>query len=311
MHAFPNRHARMLAAALLLAAMGAPAAAADVVTTAPTATPAVTTDGQSKVQARYVGEFSVFAGSEDNAQSLYSGLRNGTRITLTEPWTGSNGSSGTTVVQFDPPTRPMGNGNVTIATALAREQLAGYGITEPTPQQLQAALTGGAIQPADSTASPVMLKGVLVQRADGMGWGNIARASGTNLGSVVSGLRSSRGDRLASAGGLSESGTTSGTASGMVSSRGLTTAAGGSGTPRAGITKADAMRSAGHGRSSYTPSRGIVTAGGSPVAVGGLSMQGGARAGHAGNGFAATGGVSASGRSTANSQGQGKGLIRH
>lgn len=296
MHAFPIRHSRMLAAALLLAATAVPAAAADVVTTAPATTQAGTTDGQSKVQARYVGEFGAFAGSEDNAQSLYSGLRNGARITLTGPGAGSNG---TTVVQFDPPTRPMGNGNVTIATALAREQLASYGITEPTPQQLQAALTGGAIQPADPTVSPVVLKGVLVQRADGMGWGNIARASGTNLGSVVSGLRSARS--------VSASGTTSGAAS----SRGLTTAAGGSSTPRTGVTKADAMRSADHGRSAYTPSRGIVTADGSPVAAGRLSMQGGVRAGHAGNSLGATGGVSASGRSAANPQGQGKGLTKH
>lgn len=310
MHAFPIRHLRMLAAALLLAATAVPAVAAEVVTAAPVTTQAVA--GQSQVQNRYVSEFSAFAGSEDNAQSLYNGLRNGDRITLTQPWTGSNGSSGTTVVQFDPPTQPMGNGNVTIATALARQQLASYGITEPTPQQLQAALTGGAIQPANPAAAPVMLKGVLVQRADGMGWGGIANASGTNLGRVVGSLRGSRGDSLASAGDLSSSGVNSSATSGTTSSRSLTTAAGGSAAPRSGHGKADAMRSAGHyGRSAYTPSRGIVTAGGNPVAVGGMSMQGGARMSHVGKGPGNAGGFYASGRGNGHAQGQAKGLHKH
>jgi len=133
------------------------------------------------LQTRFVRDFSSFSGSEANAQSLYIGLKHGTRITLAAPSaTTSGGSIATPVVQFDPPTRPMGNGNVFICVALAKQQLANYGITEPTPQQLQAALTSGTIQPSGST-KPVVLKGILVQRSDGMGWGSIAKKAGMNM----------------------------------------------------------------------------------------------------------------------------------
>jgi hypothetical protein len=184
-------HLRMLMAGLLSWAAAFAAPAAETVVMQPPLQYADTSgDGsrQARVQSRFISDFGEFAGSEDNARSLYSGLRNGTQITLASTTTAGGGAAGTAVVQFEPPTRPMGNGNVFISTALARQQLASYGITNPTPQQLQAALTGGTIIPADATAKPVVLKGILVQRADGMGWGSIAKASGTNLGKVVSGL---------------------------------------------------------------------------------------------------------------------------
>ena len=139
---------------------------------------------------RFVRDFRDFTGSDANAQSLYTGLKHGTRITLAAPsTTTSRGSIATPVVQFDPPTRPMGNGNVFISAALAKQQLAYYGITEPTPQQLQAVLTSGTIRPADGT-KPVVLKGILVQRADGMGWGSIAKNAGMKIGQVVGGFKS-------------------------------------------------------------------------------------------------------------------------
>lgn len=141
------------------------------------------------LQTRFVRDFSSFSGSEANAQSLYTGLKHGTRITLAaSSTTTSSGGIATPVVQFDPPTRPMKNGNVFISAALAKQQLANYGISEPTPQQLQAVLTSGTILPPGST-KPVVLKGILLQRADGMGWGSIAKNAGMKIGKVARGYK--------------------------------------------------------------------------------------------------------------------------
>lgn len=86
--------------------------------------------GTAQVESRIAGDFTTFAGSDANAQSLVTGLRSGTPITLTD--TSSTGGATTTTLTFDPPTRPMGYGNVFISLALARQQLASYGITDPT-----------------------------------------------------------------------------------------------------------------------------------------------------------------------------------
>jgi hypothetical protein len=151
--------------------------------------PATALASRDPLHMRFVRDFRDFAGSDANAQSLYDGLKYGTRITLAAPpTTTSRGSIATPVVQFDPPTRPMGNGNVFISAALAKQQLAYYGITEPTPQQLQAVLTSGTIRPADGT-KPVVLKGILVQRADGMGWSSIAKNAGMKIGNLGKGFK--------------------------------------------------------------------------------------------------------------------------
>lgn len=253
---------------------------------------------QGRLQTRFVRDFGDFAGSDANAQSLYTGLRSGTRITLAAPaTTTSSGTTTTPVVQFDPPTRPMGNGNVFISLALAKQQLANYGITEPSPQQLQAALTGGTIRPADGT-TPVVLKGILVQRADGMGWGSIAKTAGMNLGKVVSGIRSGHTQTA--------TGTTSTAGGGNTT---VATAAGASAKIRGGAE----MRSTDRGNSAYASSSGMVSATGSPVSAGfNTHAQGGGRAGNTNTGFTTTagGGAVNPGRSSASPQGQGKGLIK-
>jgi hypothetical protein len=81
----------------------------------------------------------------------------------------------------------MGYGNVSTSLALARFQLAQQGINHPTPQQLETALMGGTITANGRT---VAYQGILQMRADGMGWGEIAHASGTKLGPVVSSIKS-------------------------------------------------------------------------------------------------------------------------
>ncbi|MBI3527052.1 MAG: hypothetical protein HY067_03715 [Betaproteobacteria bacterium] len=132
-----------------------------------------------------VEKFSAFAGSTQNAEALVNGLRNGTSITLTD----SGGSS----TAITPSTKPMGFGNVNIALSLARQELVQQGITQPTPAQIQAALTGGTI--TTSTGS-VALTGILTLRGQGMGWGAIANSLGFKLGEVV---RSTRAEKIGKA----------------------------------------------------------------------------------------------------------------
>jgi len=108
---------------------------------------------------RLIQKYTPLAGSEDNAKSLVTGLRDGTEVKL---------SSGTTSTSFTSPTGKMGFGNVNIALSLAEASLKQQGITNPTSEQLQGALMG-----------------VLQQRADGKGWGQIANSMGFKLGEVV------------------------------------------------------------------------------------------------------------------------------
>ena len=108
---------------------------------------------------RLIQKYTPLAGSEDNAKSLVTGLRDGAAVKL---------SSGGTSTSFTPPTGKMGFGNVNIALSLAEASLKQQGITNPTSAQLQGALMG-----------------VLQQRADGKGWGQIANSMGFKLGEVV------------------------------------------------------------------------------------------------------------------------------
>ena len=148
------------------------------------------TRNTSVVSGKIESTFGQFAGSPHNASNLVAGLRNGSRVVLTEP--SPVPGRHPRVVTFQPPTRPMGWGNVRTSLALAQTQLASYGITQPTPHQLAASLNGGPITVTrpHGTTQTVQLQGVLQLRASGMGWGEIAHAYGTKLGPVISGLKS-------------------------------------------------------------------------------------------------------------------------
>ena len=137
--------------------------------------PAGTPD--SRYVQRIGDQYVSFAGSSANLESLAAGLRRGSAVTLTE---------GTTSVEFLPPTRPMGYGNVTRALDLARRQLSAVGITNPTPEQLRAAMIGGTVSTANGD---VALQGVLRLRSQGMGWGQIAHAVGVHPGLRASSTR--------------------------------------------------------------------------------------------------------------------------
>lgn len=154
--------------------------------TATTSTTSTTTTATSTVSSPgaaselLVTRYSKLAGSTANSQSLITGLRNGTLVTLAPSATAP---AGTPVVSFTPATQNMGFGNIKIALSLAKTTLAKQGITDPTPAQLAAALNGGNVTLANGTV--VTLAGVLTQRAAGMGWGKIAQTSGATVGSAL------------------------------------------------------------------------------------------------------------------------------
>jgi hypothetical protein len=239
--------------------------------------------GTTQVESRIAGDFTTFAGSEVNAQSLVTGLRNGTPVKLTSTLSGG-GTPTTTTLSFDNPTRPMGYGNVHIGLSLARQQLASYGINDPTPQEIQSALTGGSI--TSSSGRMVTLSGVLTQRAAGMGWGGIAQAQGVKLGQVIGGLKTANA-RIAT-----------GTSATATAGAGITTATGvraqASSTAAADPAHRNSAHAFGHNRNQSAGS-GIVTAAGSrPAAGAGIGVGTSANSGGLGAGIVTGTGNSAS-----------------
>ncbi len=154
--------------------------------------------GQTNVINKISGDFNSFLGSDSKA--VVTGLRNGTPITLTSTSTipsttpGGLPTTTTTTTPITPPTGQMGFGNVYISLALAKQQLSTLGITQPTPQQLQAALTGGTITQTTGTGTTAAttttnLQGILTMRSQNMGWGQIAQKLGFKLGPVIAGMK--------------------------------------------------------------------------------------------------------------------------
>ena len=232
-----------------------------------------TSQGNLRVESRISSDFSTFAGSTANSSSLVSGLRNGTGITLSSV----DAKGATTTTTFTPSTGKMGYGNVFISLGLAQQQLTGLGITQPTAQDIQAALVGGNVTGANGQTTT--LTGVLTLRSQGMGWGQIAQNLGYKLGPVVSGIKAanaqvsappaptsaigSHATGITNASGASASGVTTAAGSnpghGNAYGRGITTGAGGA----AGQGVGNAY---GHG---------ITTgAGGAPGASGSAGSQG-------------------------------------
>jgi hypothetical protein len=155
--------------------------------------PAASAQSADQLIASYTG----FAGSAANAAALVEGVRNGSDIVMTEsevisipPPSGYLGglavptTTSTTLVTVTctPQTGNMGYGNVDHALSLARSVLAAVHIVETTPQSHQrgvkaadicAALTGGKVTPKGG--AEILLTGILQLRADGLGWGQIAK----------------------------------------------------------------------------------------------------------------------------------------
>ena len=221
---------------------------------------------------RLANQFASLAGSFDNSLALVTALRTGMPVTFTTtppcpaPCTTPPPDVKTTI---DVPTRPMGWGNVRHTLALAQFALAKAGITNPTPDQLAAALDGGTVK--NDAGKSVELKGILTLRAGGMGWGQIAHAEGTTLGKVNQPLKPF--NTVTSGSGSTATTTASG------KSVGITT---GSGTS-VGTVSAAGGKSFGASQAG----RGIVTAGGGSVSPGVATGNGNANAG--GNGAAHAG----------------------
>ncbi len=257
-----------------------------------------TSQGEGKVTGKISGDFNSFLGSDSNA--VVTGLRSGTPINLTRTTTTPSSTPGgapvttTTTTTITPPTGQMGHGNVYISLALAKQQLGTMGITEPTPQQLQAALTGGTITQtngtgATATTTTTQLRGILTMRSEKMGWGKIAQELGTKLGPVMSGMKSANHNLAAGAqpssnghGVASTSGQTKETTSGVVSGGGKVHGNSGHGQvggkgSGSGIVTASGR---GAGGNAYGRSGGIVTGAGH----GGGSSGRGASQGGSNNG---------------------------
>lgn len=230
-----------------------------------------TTRGAATVSAKISSDFSGFAGSTANADALVGGLRNGTVVTLSS----TDAKGVTTSTAFTPPTGKMGYGNVYTSLALAKQQLAGLGITDPSAQQIQAALVGGTVIGANGQSTT--LTGVLTLRAQGMGWGQIAHSLGYKLGPVISGMRSANShvasQPAASTSAAARAGTAAGTAGGPGTGpgnaygRGIVT---GTGTP-GGVGQGNAY------------GRGIVTGTGGPAGQAGQAAAGHGRSAGKGN----------------------------
>ena len=217
----------------------------------------------SAAQPKQIGpDFAVFAGSPANADSLVSGLHSGSPITLSF----TNSAGVTTTNTFSPATGSMGNGNVRIALVLARQQLAGVGITQPTGQQIQASLIGGDVTVIGPNGpQTTTLQGVTTLRAGGMGWGRIAQTYGVKLGPLMKAANAPAAAPVVTP------------ASGVTNASGVTTAAG---------------SNPGHGNGNAL-GRGITTGAGAPAGQGngnafgrGITTGAGGSPGQSGNAFA-------------------------
>jgi len=175
-----------------------------------------------------------------------------------------------TTTVITPPTGKMGHGNVFTSLALAKQQLGQLGISQPTPEQLQAALTGGTITTGTgTTATTTQLQGILTMRSQGMGWGQIAQKQGTKLGPVISGLKSAN-QQMTTTNASSTGSQSTSSSSGIVSGSGKSH--GNSGQNVSGQNKSGEGIVSGSGRSvgnGNAYGKGIVT--GSGQAAGGNS----------------------------------------
>ena len=141
---------------------------------------------------RIVGYFSDFFGEESG--SVAAGLRSGT-IQYVEPLpeveegaaesdTETDTTDEVVVVEVEEGTESgtgMGWGNVVITMALA-EQFAAMADAE--------ALEGDEPMTANEALNNILY----MRQVEGMGWGQIAKSMGVNLGEVISGIRSNRPD---------------------------------------------------------------------------------------------------------------------
>jgi hypothetical protein len=132
------------------------------------ATPAgVEADGYSE---RLVSEFSPLVGTQEDTEALVNSLRSG------------QAAGATGAASVAPATGPLSYGEARLALKLAQGTLAQNGVTQPSGEQLQAALHGGTLETANG---PKVLPGVLPQRAQGASWGSMAQGVGMSVEDLI------------------------------------------------------------------------------------------------------------------------------
>jgi hypothetical protein len=149
-------------------------------------------------KARLVDRYTELAGSPEASSELVGDLRTGGDfVVVEEVTTTTKNADGTTTTVTTPvertiinPNDAMGWGEVNITLSLAQAM-----IDSGAAPDLQSALTGMTVTNADGTITTT--PGVLQLRADGAGWGNIAKQLGFNLGALVS--ASNRGEKALAA----------------------------------------------------------------------------------------------------------------
>jgi len=142
-------------------------------------------------QDRLVARYSELAGSDAAATALVNDLRTGGEFSVTTDVTTTvTNPDGTTTTTTAPvttaianPNGAMGWGEVNITLSLAQALLDSGAATD-----LQSALTGTSttVTNPDGTTTTTTAGGVLAMRADGLGWGAIAKELGFNLGTLIS-----------------------------------------------------------------------------------------------------------------------------
>lgn len=104
------------------------------------ATNAMAASAPTTEAARLTSQYSEWAGSKSNADSLIAGLRNGAPITLV-----TNGADRSVSIAGFTPSASISYGHVSAALTGAQRSLARLGINRPAADQIQAALIGGEI----------------------------------------------------------------------------------------------------------------------------------------------------------------------
>ncbi len=140
---------------------------------------------------RLVDRYSELVGSDAAATDLINDLRTGGDFSVTQDVTTTvTNPDGTTTTTTAPvtttivnPNGAMGWGevNITLSLAQALVDSAAY-------PDLQSALSGASttVTNPDGTITTTVSGGVLAMRADGMGWGAIAKELGFKLGTLIS-----------------------------------------------------------------------------------------------------------------------------
>jgi hypothetical protein len=119
---------------------------------------------------RLVTEFIPLVGNREETAALVTSLRNGRLAGNSDAAIPAAASA------------PLSYGETRYALKLAQGRLAQDGVTQPSRDQLQAALYGGTL---DLPAGSKVLAGVLPQHERGVSWGNLAQDVGMTVEDLI------------------------------------------------------------------------------------------------------------------------------